>query len=82
MDRPGRISTGCMGEATMTDGTEIAVLHVLISNATLQVQTLAGMLNAGTESRDQARKTLKAIELAEESIRRAKSPLRRMIRRK
>lgn len=60
---------------------EIRVLQVLLNNAALQIQTLVGLLDADDDPREQAKVALKAAELAEVAISRAKRPLRRMIRR-
>jgi len=78
MDRPGRLSADCVGQ--MTDA-EIRVLQMLLGNALLQVQKLVVLLDADDDPRERAKMTLKAAELAEEAIRQAKKPLRRMIRR-
>lgn len=58
---------------------EIAVLHLLIFNAAEQVQAMRASIGT-VDAKNQARKTLKAVELAEVAIQRAKTPLRRMIR--
>lgn len=61
---------------------QIRVLGVLINNAALQVQTLVGLLETDFDPKEQAKTTLKAAELAEEAIRQAKTPLRRLVRQK
>ena len=61
---------------------EIRVLHMLIFNAAQQTQELVALLDSDADTREQARTALKACELAEAAIARAKTPLRRMIRQK
>lgn len=61
---------------------EIRMLQALVSNAALQVQTLVELLEGDADPREQAKMALNAAELAEEAIRRTKTPLRRLARRK
>jgi hypothetical protein len=61
---------------------EIRVLQMLIGNATLHVQTLVALIDSDTATREQARCALKACELAEAAIIKAKPYLRRMARKK
>lgn len=61
---------------------EIRVLQLLINTAALQVQELLILIAIGEHNKTQARATLKACELAEAAIVKAKTPLRRIIRRK
>lgn len=61
---------------------EIRVLQVLISTAAFEVQELVGEIALGNYDRERARTVLKACELAAAAIDKAKTPLRRIIRRK
>jgi len=59
---------------------EVRVARLVVGNLALQLQTLTQALEIDGEIRDQARTTLKAAEMAELSIERLKTPLRRLIR--
>ena len=61
---------------------QLRVLQITLSGALLRVQDLLVALDNGQDPREAARSAIKAVELAEEGIRQAKTPIRRLVRRK
>jgi hypothetical protein len=60
----------------------LQVLQITLSGALMRVQDLLLAINNEQDPREAARSAIKAVELAEEGIRQAKTPIRRLVRRK
>jgi hypothetical protein len=60
----------------------LQVLRITLNGALLRVQDLLLALNNEQDPREAARSAIKAVELAEEGIRQAKTPIRSIVRRK
>lgn len=59
---------------------EIRVAHLMLTTAAANIQDLVMALNRGEAPWELARKCLRSIELTDEAISRAKTPLRRLMR--